>query len=230
MTLKGKYVKNQVDDVCSDLTNEHEQPIYVAKPSYSSEDSQNSDKRRRLELRTNSIERSGSVLKIRLTPLNKREDKSSSNKEIPDFVKDLPSTSGRTYPIIQNNLGFGQRLVKGHVPSAKTKVENHVEKQPILLETQKPNKDVTVAKTSTSKRSKVELLYKSLLDSFPSALRGDRGCDDDDDDWLFQKKFQNTEISETTSKAVCCLDSNLWPRAQFLPSVDVYALPYTVPF
>lgn len=253
--LKGKYPKypkSQGDDISSDITNEQEQPVCVTKPGYSSANSQISKNKRRRESPVSTLQHIGSVLKIRFSSLSNKEDNA------PKVVRDQSYTSRRTDPIGKNDFRFGQRLVEGQprcistraetCPPGTSPLEKHpsflgtpnpkicppsispLEKPLSFLGTQKRNKDVDVAKSSTSKASKVGFLYKSLLESWvPTPPGGEQGCDENDE-WLFQKKFQNTERSEMTSNTPCGMDSSMWPGAHILPSVNVYALPYTVPF
>lgn len=72
--------------------------------------------------------------------------------------------------------------------------------------------------------------YKSLMENWnpPSLQSYNFGLDDDDDQsWLFQRKPKQARVEEKNVGS----SSALWPpRAQYLPDVDIYALPYTVPF
>ncbi|KAM5546827.1 hypothetical protein ABKV19_001380 [Rosa sericea] len=56
---------------------------------------------------------------------------------------------------------------------------------------------------------------------------------DDDQGWLLKtNKNPNCEVEKcvAASDSLSCGDSVSWPRARLLPEVDIYALPYTVPF
>lgn len=77
-----------------------------------------------------------------------------------------------------------------------------------------------------------ESLYKFLIEDWvPPSLEFDQtNCDDED--WLFRTKKQvHASKSLRSQRDGPCLESSaLWPSALYLPQVDVYALPYTVPF
>lgn len=82
--------------------------------------------------------------------------------------------------------------------------------------------------------------YKNLMDNWrpPSCLQSDNLDLDDDDDqsWLFQRKPKQKRVEEKNAgnkndTTNCGRSPALWqPRAQYLHDVDLYALPYTVPF
>lgn len=79
---------------------------------------------------------------------------------------------------------------------------------------------------------KEELLYKNLTENWvPPQLQN--GCVDlDDNDWLLPSKNEKKRrICRADSISSCSSSSAaLWPVATYLPEVDVYALPFTVPF
>ncbi|CAK8569718.1 unnamed protein product [Lathyrus sativus] len=89
----------------------------------------------------------------------------------------------------------------------------------------KPLKNKTVDKESL----RMESLYNSLLKIPPVTYY----FDSMDQDWLFSSAL--TEAKPVSKKqkiddAIQCSKS-LWPsRAQYMPEVEMYALPYTVPF
>lgn len=79
------------------------------------------------------------------------------------------------------------------------------------------------------------LLYRNLIENWVPPQMNDICAETGDDDWLFGSKIKKAEGSET--RRICrdesvfsCSNSSLWPRAQYLPEVELYALPYTVPF
>ncbi|WVY89022.1 hypothetical protein V8G54_037870 (chloroplast) [Vigna mungo] len=88
--------------------------------------------------------------------------------------------------------------------------------------------DMVKAVDDSSK--KVESLYKSLL--LISPLRYDR-FESLDEDWLFSSEAESKPRASKKQKCdsdVFKLSSSMWPRAEYFPEVDVYALPYAVPF
>ncbi|GFP93389.1 hypothetical protein PHJA_001483300 [Phtheirospermum japonicum] len=83
---------------------------------------------------------------------------------------------------------------------------------------------------------KMELQYKNLLeDCFPTQIQ-DACLHSDDLDWLFQGRNQEARVEKKRrigSESLSCSRSFsglLWPRAEYLREVDIYALPYTVPY
>jgi hypothetical protein len=75
---------------------------------------------------------------------------------------------------------------------------------------------------------RVESLYKSLLHIQPIAYQL---LDSLDQDWLFSSvKIEAKHVSKKQKTDAFRCSKPLWPRAQFMPEVDVYALPYTVPY
>jgi hypothetical protein len=75
---------------------------------------------------------------------------------------------------------------------------------------------------------RVDSLYKSLLKIQPVTYDG---LDSLDQDWLFSSvpKEPKPVAKKQKIDAFQCSKS-LWPRAQYMPEVDIYALPYTIPF
>lgn len=78
--------------------------------------------------------------------------------------------------------------------------------------------------------------YRELIENWveppllPSLLSTDN---DDDQGWLLKaNKNQNCGVEKriAASDSLSCGDSVSWPRARLLPEVDMYALPFTVPF
>ncbi|KAF5735089.1 trichohyalin-like [Tripterygium wilfordii] len=67
---------------------------------------------------------------------------------------------------------------------------------------------------------KVVSLYKDLIDELVSQTS------DDQQDWFLGCE----RIGGCTSQEVVVAESLQWPRARYLPEVDLFALPYTVPF
>ncbi|OIV97584.1 hypothetical protein TanjilG_12341 [Lupinus angustifolius] len=77
--------------------------------------------------------------------------------------------------------------------------------------------------------------YNSLFQNWvplPPACDGFRS--EEDLDWLFSSKQQKERPVSKSVKAVTsalnCSSTSLWPRAQYLPEVELYALPYAIPF
>ncbi|XP_034675759.1 DNA ligase 1 isoform X2 [Vitis riparia] len=85
------------------------------------------------------------------------------------------------------------------------------------------------SRSSKSKKQRAESRYKALVEDWVPPLLQAEQTDLDDQEWLFQKHGDRHESKrhETINYDLCY---GSWPRAQYLPEADVYALPYTVPF
>lgn len=86
-------------------------------------------------------------------------------------------------------------------------------------------------------RSSKEDRYNALFDDWtPPSLcfTDDSLSKDDDDEWLFGNKTQKMLHPKAPVKIDEVMNmrhgDSSWPRAQFLPEVGIYSLPYTVPF
>lgn len=77
----------------------------------------------------------------------------------------------------------------------------------------------------------MELLYKDLLeDSFPPSPE-DACFYPDNLDWLRNEDTRSEKRRRIIDDGInCSRSSSLWPRAEYLHEVDVYALPFTVPY
>ncbi|KAL8030731.1 hypothetical protein ABFX02_14G304600 [Erythranthe guttata] len=81
----------------------------------------------------------------------------------------------------------------------------------------------------------LELRYKNLLEGCLPSLTQYARMDTEDLDWLMQgknedvrtRKRQRFERGDCTSFSK---RSELWPRAEYLHEIGIYALPFTVPY
>ncbi|PNY03733.1 hypothetical protein L195_g000141 [Trifolium pratense] len=93
----------------------------------------------------------------------------------------------------------------------------------------KPANETVNKESRRDKESRrVEALYKSLHNIQPVTYDG---LDSLDQDWLFSsvpKEAIPVAKKQKTDAFQC--SKSLWPRAQYMPEIDIYALPYTVPF
>lgn len=91
-------------------------------------------------------------------------------------------------------------------------------------------------KRSSSRSSCRASQYRELIENWvePPLLPSQLSTDiDDDQGWLLKaNKNQNCGVEKriAASDSLSCGDSVSWPRARLLPEVDMYALPFTVPF
>ena len=79
------------------------------------------------------------------------------------------------------------------------------------------------------------LRYQNLIENWvPPQILQDVCVDNEDEDWLFggKSKLEMPEKKRVLrdDSIPCSNTLSLWPRAQYLPEVDMFALPYTVPF
>ncbi|GAA0154722.1 hypothetical protein LIER_12624 [Lithospermum erythrorhizon] len=89
-------------------------------------------------------------------------------------------------------------------------------------------------KSLDKKMLKAELKYRDLFLNWVPPPPPQTELESDDQDWLFSKKKnpdnQTEKKLKPNSSMSRCSHSSLWPRAQFIPEADIYALPFTVPF
>ncbi|KAK4804645.1 hypothetical protein SAY86_004462 [Trapa natans] len=94
----------------------------------------------------------------------------------------------------------------------------------------------TLAKCKEEKPPTEESLYDSLFEGFSFPPISAERNDPDDQEWLFRTKLQDNKstvrlLDETNGDvSASSLDCSSWARARFVPDVEVFALPYTVPF
>ncbi|XP_073031957.1 uncharacterized protein [Primulina eburnea] len=218
----------------SGLTEEHDQPIRYL-PSKSSESTENSSKRKRPSSPVNVIRGHGTIIRIPL---------SSKKRNLPDILinkQQIYSTSQKTDIPPQRNLqpnfcasaektsdfvqGDFNRTDKKHIISTSVKSE------PAVPAKTPPGLDAIEG----SKESSESLQYKNLIENWVSPSLQYIPFSPEDLDWLIcskdhdlrpesRQKFENDSV-------FCSSSSSLWqPRAQLLPEIDVYALPFTVPY
>ncbi|KAL3639043.1 hypothetical protein CASFOL_016950 [Castilleja foliolosa] len=209
--FKGnKAVPEQLEQ--SGLTEEHSKPMCVRAPSTSSDSTENSNKRKRHSspLDLTSVQAGKKIIRLKL-PLKKQK-----TTDAPATEQQPCSTSGRSNVIIQNKDTICSRNVREQICSTSHPTEAFVVPKP-------PKKPTNKVLTPMER---AELQYQSLMDNLVPL----RPLDDDDNlDWLF--KGTNRESSaEKKLTTPCNISWGLWPKAQYLKEVDVYALPYSVPF
>ncbi|XP_027331216.1 protein FAM133-like [Abrus precatorius] len=224
--LKGEEYENEQLER-SGITEELDQPVSSFEPCCLS-DSTQSSKRKRDTLESSHDH--GSAIKIRL-PLRKHKEPEESKSKLKHQVGSSSGSAGIANSLTQDKVGSGHQLqrltnteinqVTGNPNSRHCKV--------LLQNLVPPNAVVTNNKLDDESQG-VSSLYKSLC-QIPT-LSYD-ALDSLDQDWLFRS--EPTEARSVSKKAK--FDSNIlqcsksmWPRAQYLPEVEVYALPYAVPF
>ncbi|XVE69698.1 hypothetical protein DITRI_Ditri10aG0011900 [Diplodiscus trichospermus] len=207
----GGFKDDQLEK--SDITEEHEPPVY-----HISDVSHNSNKRKRetISSTTSECRVDGNVIKIKFS-LKKLCEPDASLSEDPAC-----STSGRadssTPPKAQDQC----------YPC--TSVPERV--QWCGKECREPIPSSSAASVSDNRMQKAVLQYKTLIEDWmPLPLQVKQN--DDDDDWLFMTKQQGKPMAkrfEFDNVVKCRVAATSCPSAYLLPEVDIYALPYTVPF
>ncbi|KAK4387443.1 hypothetical protein Sango_2350900 [Sesamum angolense] len=95
----------------------------------------------------------------------------------------------------------------------------------------------SVNKAVPTSVQKLELQYKNLLEKWVPP-RPENGClyaDDPDSDWLFDCKDKNNIHAKKRQKCgsdsvSCSRSSTWWPNTEYLHEIDVYALPFSLPY
>ncbi|CAL1383873.1 unnamed protein product [Linum trigynum] len=204
----------------SGVTEEHGLPVFSQSPCHSSESVRVLNERPTAA--ENTLERKRNVIKIKLNAPKPEEP--VSTEQIGQ-----PSTSSSQ----QKNNDVSERLP--HPPSTSDLRKNEkdvsaeVGKTPIHVSSGSK-------KRSGSKKTSKQDLYESLTSGWmPPALQSGQSEPGVELDWLFASRKPGSLSTSEGSKIVssCSAASSctaVWPRAQFLPEVEVYSLPYTVPF
>ncbi|KAA8537500.1 hypothetical protein F0562_027108 [Nyssa sinensis] len=205
----------------SGLTEEHEQPCSQY-PCYSSDSTQNINKRRKHAFPLNGSNNRGNIIRIRLPVQNHKQPDTLISKEWHNSTSgrtDLPAHLMETNAVLQDltpRTGKEPRSVSG-----RTGVFAEDDRQTASMSTLFENE-----------MQRAESLYKGLIENWiPPALQGEL-TDFDDQEWLFGNKQRDRPEGKRFRAGNDFSNSNstLWPRAQHLPDADIYALPFTVPF
>ncbi|XP_051139471.1 stress response protein NST1-like isoform X2 [Andrographis paniculata] len=226
----------------STLTEEHGQSVHLHAPSTSSDSTENSNKRKRPSSPMDVPNVRGKIIRIRLSSKKQNESNVSSLGE-----PQLCSTSGQAESISHDNSKTALRY-PGAISCNTTNQTDSIPQGPLqrsnqkeICSTSRPTSTLApvgtrippTTTTATPKLHKMELKLKNIMENwFPPRLE-DVPQDLDDQDWLFgRKKCIPTEKRQkpVIPSVPCSSDAALWPRAQHLPEVDIYALPFTVPF
>ncbi|PON93927.1 cylicin [Trema orientale] len=165
-------------------------------------------------------------------------------RELPLATRESRETKSETSLLVsgpQKNSEFG------HVPILdKSRRTNAVTKTEIEKPTAKPCGKLLLAaresgETNTASETNMcvggiqslDPLYRTLIVNWvPPRLELDQN-DSDDQGWLFGSKQeirQESRIQKSGNVVSCSRTSSLWPQANYLSEVDVFALPFTVPY
>ncbi|KAL2522225.1 eukaryotic translation initiation factor 5B-like [Forsythia ovata] len=205
------------------LTEENGLPTCLCIPTSTSEteSTENSSKRK-----MNSWSIDGDIIGLQLELKKQKKHYTLYNEEMTDI---LPQHKDEKFwPISEGtgNIGRG-------IPQTDAAINCSISKQ---IEATAQGKRGTQSSTVASMISlqKVASLYKNLFEDWvPVPLPTYVQPDPNDEDWHFQGKSQDIHSdkrikSSSNSISISC-SSSLWPRAQFFPEADRYALPFTVP-
>ncbi|KAE8680385.1 hypothetical protein F3Y22_tig00111392pilonHSYRG00757 [Hibiscus syriacus] len=224
--------KDEVQLEKSDITEEHGPPA-----GYISDGSQNSHKRKRETDFHSECRVDGKKIKIRFTLKKSNGSDSSISKE------SACSSGGRTNSNqdscyvasvpqreLHHDVGW-----KEHSPSSKPSYYVvPVPQQKLWHDVEWKEKGPSSSRTSSKdKKIKAALQYEAPIDDwFPPLLQPELNYCDNVDDWLLPKKLLGESAAKRSddNDVMCHPSLTSWPRAQYLPDAEMYALPYTVPF
>ncbi|KAK8997006.1 hypothetical protein V6N11_020499 [Hibiscus sabdariffa] len=224
----GYKVEEQLEK--SELTEEHEPPV-----CYISDGSQNSHKRKSEMVSYSECRVDGNKIKIKFSFKKPRqsesltvEDPLSSGNACVDSIQSL---SCLVPPVPEQKLFLddgSKRQDPSLVPSCSVSGQD--------LQHNDGRKVQVPSFRTSSKESKIlkaELQYKTLIEDWlPPVFHPELDNDDNGDDWLLPKKRLDKPVAHRSvdNNVPCHSSSTSWPRAQYLPDAEVFALPYTVPF
>ncbi|PKI45641.1 uncharacterized protein LOC116189298 [Punica granatum] len=226
-------IANLSDDSSrSGLSEEHDQP--VPENHFYLSDGTDSSKKRKLDAPSLTTVQSGNKIRIRFNL------KRHNNPEAPlgQEPSCSTSTSAQVDPLVHRQC----KTIITHVeadalvhPPCKT-INTHVQEKSAPT----ANLKLTIGRRDVptehkKEESSIESLYKALLGDWSAPPISTEREDPDDQEWLFgtkrQEKSPKRLKSETLADASCPIkNGDLWPRAHYLPDVEIFALPYTVPF
>lgn len=233
--------KNETDHFeKSTLTEEHGHPIGSENICYSSDGSLNSNKRQKYSSPPNGKHNSGNIFRIRL-PLQWHKD-----LEVLPSKGQPCSALGRTDVFVQEMCDLspkpgrreGEHLCFASGITGQGLDHKLGRKNPCPSSAaheifgQKPE----IAPASISSGSDSSLLeprFKDLLDYSVPPLMQSQFPASDNQDWLLETKQNHNlaaERCETNHDGGSYGNSAQWSRVCYLPEVDIYALPFTVPF
>ncbi|KAK4429407.1 hypothetical protein Salat_1241100 [Sesamum alatum] len=220
----------------SSLTEERGQPARLCAPSTSSDSTENSNKRKRDSSPADGACGHSKIIRIRL-PSKKPNESHASDQ--------ICSTSGRTLFPSQNKDDISLRHSRGNVCCASQGTSNigqglsRKTDREQICSTSGQISPVTAVKTGIPSANntvmtpmqRMELQYKNLIENWVPPQWQDSS---DGQDWLFQGKTEGKRAEKRQKGANDSLpyssSSAVWPHVQYLQDVDVYALPFTVPF
>lgn len=212
----------------SSVTEEHEHPLNLQNPSYLSDSTQNSNKRRKQVLFANdSCGNGGSKAFYQLIFVF--------------FSFDLLIncclllSTGKIISIklpLQKHKEFESTIIKKHLSS--TLGGNVLDKEPDVLASREQH-------CSTSGRTEIfkQQNYSQYTNLIKNLCQMALPCElvNNDEEWLFRGKpsdkvlnKSNQEKQFAVGRDITCSGSSMQPCARYLQEAEMFALPYTVPF
>jgi hypothetical protein len=208
-------------------------------PSYSSDNTENSNKRKRNSSFSNATRvQGGNILRIRL-PSQK-----NIQCDINDGGKQLCSTAGRSEPpdavatrvepdkTCTTSLASARSTQSLPIGPANDLRQLNTDQTPL------PQEDLPISEHVSKRHKKMQRVgdkYTNLFENWTPPSQLVQCSDADDQDWLFARKNKQMQKQPDINNGVmhqisCSSSSSLWPSAQYLPGADIYCLPYTIPF
>ncbi|CAL0305875.1 unnamed protein product [Lupinus luteus] len=216
---KGAYHENELLER-SDITVEHSQPVTTPDPCCS--DSTQSSNKRKCST-SPSIHNHGTVKKVRFS-LRKHADPGESKLQ-----DHLVSTS--------RSIGTcgGEDVLPQVTNADRDQCPGNCEPKHYQELKSLPVGAALHTNLVDDEGTRMVSMYNSLFQNWvPPNPACDGFSSEEDQDWLFSSKQQKERPVSMPVKAVTtalnCSSSSLWPRAQYLPEVEIYALPYAIPF
>ncbi|KAF7817657.1 pre-mRNA-splicing factor CWC22-like protein [Senna tora] len=206
---KGDYDENEQHER-SGITEEHDQPFPSHEQCCLSDSTQSSNKRKRSNSPSSNDQ--GTIFKIRL-PLRKQRE---------SVVSRLDDQSGSTL----GSIGAANSLTKETCRQSDSK-----EFQNLML-----NSAGVVDRNTGSIDNEIQRMASAYNSMFQNLFSYPPQCEGimlEDEDWLFaseRREKRPLPKEKSVNDALWCSNPTLWPGAQYLPEVDIYALPYAVPF
>ncbi|XP_061373286.1 uncharacterized protein LOC133315635 [Gastrolobium bilobum] len=211
----------------SDITEEHDNSVATVGP-FSSDSTQNSSKRKRSTSPCSHDH--GAMVKIRYS-IRKHIEPEESKLE--DRLGSSSKNVGTVDPFAQDANGRYHQLrcvtnaERDQCPG--NSYSRHCEELQRSLDGADPKTNMI-----EDESSRILSVYNSLFQNWvPPPLMCD-GFKSMDQDWLLSSELQNERPVSKKAKhmngALRCSSPSLWPRAQYLPEIELYALPYAVPF
>ncbi|KAI4336761.1 hypothetical protein L6164_015247 [Bauhinia variegata] len=207
----------------SGISEEHDQPVSSRELGCLSDSTQTSKKRNR-----NSSLYShdhGNVIRIRL-PLYKELEASQHDDQ-------LVSTSGSVGRM--GTIDSFTQETNGSLPQRRnfTDAEAYQCMQDNESErlTQESASTFSGGKSLKNGSQSVVSVYNSIFQNWlPPPIKFE-GSNFEDVDWLFPSELQGrSKQLKSSANGRCCSSPSLLPGAQCLPEVEIYALPYAIPF